>query len=105
MRWSSASRTVGALLFVGFVAVPVVLRSQAAQVAPNIAALPQAWTLPPPQQRPAEQTIAVRAGRLFDPRSGTLRPNQIIVIRGERIVSVGPAVPIPAGAEVIDLTR
>ena len=53
---------------------------------------------------PPEQIVAVRAGRLFDSRSGTLQTNQIIVIRGERIVDVGPSVAIPAGAQVIDLS-
>ena len=35
---------------------------------------------------PAAQVVAVRAGRLFDSRSGTLAANQIILIRGDRIV-------------------
>jgi len=54
-------------------------------------------------QPAAAQVVAVRAGRLFDARSGTYRTNQVIVIRGESIVDVGPAVPIPSGARVIDL--
>jgi imidazolonepropionase-like amidohydrolase len=47
----------------------------------------------------------IRAGSLLDPTSGELRPNQVIVIRGNRIESVGPggAASIPAGAKVIDL--
>jgi imidazolonepropionase-like amidohydrolase len=48
---------------------------------------------------------AVRAGRLFDPRSGALRANQIILMRDDRIVEVGPNVQIPAGARTIDLSR
>lgn len=52
----------------------------------------------------AGQVVAVRAGRLFDARAGVYRANQIIVIRGESIVDVGPAVPIPAGARLIDLS-
>ena len=55
-------------------------------------------------QPAAAQVVAVRAGRLFDARSGTYRTNQVIVIRGESIADVGPAVPIPAGARVIDLS-
>ena len=53
---------------------------------------------------PPDQVIAVRAGRMFDSRAGTLLNNQVIVIRGDRIADVGPAVPIPAGAQVIDLS-
>jgi imidazolonepropionase-like amidohydrolase len=52
---------------------------------------------------PPDQIIAVRAGRMFDSRTGTLLNNQVIVIRGDRITDVGAAVPIPAGAQVIDL--
>ena len=52
---------------------------------------------------PAAQVIAVRAGRLYDSRSGTMAANQTILIRGDRIVDVGPAVTVPADARVIDL--
>ncbi len=57
------------------------------------------------QPAPAEG-VAIRAGRLFDPRTGTNLANQVIVIQGERITDVGPAdrVKIPAGARVIDLS-
>jgi len=55
---------------------------------------------------PAEHWIAVRAGRLFD---GTEKfaPNQVILIKGARIVKVGPAerVQVPGDAEVVDLTH
>jgi imidazolonepropionase-like amidohydrolase len=54
---------------------------------------------------PAAQVIAIRAGRLFDSRSGTLANNQVVLIRGDRIADVGPAVPIPAEARVIDLSE
>jgi imidazolonepropionase-like amidohydrolase len=52
------------------------------------------------------QTIAIRAGRLFDPKSGTNLSNQVILVRGERIAEAGPAtsVQVPAGARVIDLS-
>jgi len=51
--------------------------------------------------------FAVRAGRLFDSKSGTLLKDQVILIQGDRIKAVGAAdkVTIPAGAEVIDLSR
>ena len=55
---------------------------------------------------PSDHWIAVRAGRLFD---GTekLAPNQVILIKGERIAKVGPSdqVQVPADAEVLDLSH
>lgn len=53
------------------------------------------------------QTTAVRAGRLFDPKSGQMMVNQVVLIQGDRITQVGPAasVSIPSGARVIDLGR
>jgi len=55
---------------------------------------------------PAE-TVAIRAGHLFDSNTGQMRADQTIVVNGERIVEVGPSaqVKIPAGAAVIDLSR
>jgi imidazolonepropionase-like amidohydrolase len=52
------------------------------------------------------QGWAVRAGRLFDPKSGTNLTNQVILIKGDRITDVGSAdrVQIPPGAAVIDLS-
>jgi imidazolonepropionase-like amidohydrolase len=57
-----------------------------------------------PPQGPQKIT-AVRAGRLVDPETGTTATNQIILVEGERIRDVGPNVTIPAGAEVIDLSK
>jgi len=58
-------------------------------------------------QTPPPQGVAVRAGKLFDPKSGTNLANQVILIKGDRITEVGPAasVHIPAGMQVIDLSR
>lgn len=56
----------------------------------------------PPQ---AGRVVAVRAGRLFDPKSGKNLTNQVVLITGDRITDVGPNVQIPAGATVIDLSR
>jgi imidazolonepropionase-like amidohydrolase len=52
-------------------------------------------------------TTAVRAGRMFDPKSGQLLTNQVVLIQGERITDVGPAasIAIPAGAKIIDLSQ
>jgi imidazolonepropionase-like amidohydrolase len=53
------------------------------------------------------QVIAVRAGRLFDPKLDHLLTNQIVLIQGEWITEEGAAdsIQIPAGAHVIDLTH
>ncbi len=53
---------------------------------------------------PPDQVVAIRAGRMFDSRSGTMLTNQVVLIRGDRITDVGPAVQIPTGATVIDLS-
>jgi imidazolonepropionase-like amidohydrolase len=55
-------------------------------------------------QTPPDQVVAIRAGQMFDARSGSMLPNQVVLIRGDRITDVGPAVQIPAGARVIDLS-
>ena len=56
---------------------------------------------------PAVRTIAVRAGRLFDSKSGQILTKQVVVLQGERIIEVGPdaQVRIPVGARVIDLSQ
>ncbi len=78
MRWKSGLRT-----FLGMLGVATVLWSQTPQV------------------------VAIRAGRLFDGKSGRLLTKQVVVIEGERIVEVGPEdrVNIPPGAQIIDLSR
>ncbi len=56
------------------------------------------------QTQPATQhAIVLHAARLLDVKNGrTVKPGEVLV-QGERIVEVGPAVKRPAGAEVIDL--
>src|ERR1700733_6769244 len=58
------------------------------------------------QPAPSEG-VAIRAGRLFDSKSGAMLKDQVILIKGDRITAAGPAdrVPIPPGAQVIDLSR
>jgi imidazolonepropionase-like amidohydrolase len=51
----------------------------------------------------APQTTVVHAGHLLDVKSGQMLTNQQIVIKGDKIVSVGPEGTAPAGAQVIDL--
>ena len=60
---------------------------------------------PPAPQPVPLKTVAVRAGRLVDPETGTVATNQIIVIEGERISAIGPNAAIPPGAQVIDLSK
>ena len=52
----------------------------------------------------AQPVTVIKAGSLIDGRSDAPRANQIIVIRGNRIESVGSGTAIPAGAKVIDLS-
>ncbi len=56
---------------------------------------------------PAARVIAIRAGRLFDSKTGQMLTKQVVVLSGERITEAGPQaeVKIPAGAQVIDLSQ
>jgi imidazolonepropionase-like amidohydrolase len=49
--------------------------------------------------------VAVRAGRLFDSKTGQILTRQVVLLSGDRITEVGPEgkVKIPAEAQVIDL--
>src|SRR5206468_11482813 len=51
-----------------------------------------------------QKVTAVRAGRIVDPDTGTAAANQVILVEGDRITNVGANLPIPQGAEVIDLS-
>jgi imidazolonepropionase-like amidohydrolase len=52
---------------------------------------------------PAAQVVAIRAGRLFDARSGRVLTDQTILIRGDKIAEVGANVNVPPDARVLDL--
>ena len=56
---------------------------------------------------PPAAVIAVRAGRMFDSKTGQMLTKQVILLQGDRITDVGPEsqVKIPAGAQVIDLSQ
>jgi imidazolonepropionase-like amidohydrolase len=56
---------------------------------------------------PAPRVIAVRAGRLFDSKSGRMLTKQIVLLSGDRITDVGAdgQIKIPAGAQVLDLSQ
>jgi imidazolonepropionase-like amidohydrolase len=51
----------------------------------------------------ADQTIVLRAARLFDGKSKTLVQNGVVIVQGDKIVDVGTNLPTPEGAQVIDL--
>src|ERR1700677_4856398 len=58
------------------------------------------------QQQPPPVTIAIRAGKLIDVDHSRLLTNQIILIREDgKIIAVGPDLPIPSGAQLIDLSH
>ncbi|MFY9911162.1 MAG: amidohydrolase family protein [Candidatus Sulfotelmatobacter sp.] len=59
------------------------------------------------ENRKSETLVVIRAGTLIDGKSDQPRHDQVIVIRGNHIESVGdaPSAKIPAGATVIDLTK
>src|SRR6266581_4540687 len=88
MQTKTGLRIFGLLILTALLA-PAVVRSQT------------------PATSQAPQTTAIRAGRLFDPKSGTNLMNQVVIIKGDRVADVGPAdrVQIPADAKVIDLSR
>ena len=58
-------------------------------------------------QSSSSQFTVIRAGTLIDPRTDTPKHNQMIVIRGDRIETVGDAATVksPEGATVIDLSN
>jgi imidazolonepropionase-like amidohydrolase len=51
------------------------------------------------------QVTAIKAGKLVDPETGTTSVNQVILVEGGKIKSVGAGQQIPAGATVIDLSN
>jgi imidazolonepropionase-like amidohydrolase len=54
--------------------------------------------------KPTSGVVAVVHGDVFDSERGVMRPRTTVVVRGDRIVAVGPddSVGVPAGATVID---
>src|SRR5437667_5085455 len=53
--------------------------------------------------RAAEQTIALKAARMFDGKSNALIQNGVVIVQGDKIVDAGSNLQIPSGVEVIDL--
>src|SRR6188508_64550 len=53
----------------------------------------------------SRRSVVIRAGHLFDGKSGTLAANETILVEADRITAVGASVQAPPGATVIDLSR
>ena len=89
MRWQSLLRTiVGLVVAMGVPGTLVWSQGGRGQVETQAASQFLA---------PATQVVAVRAGRLFDATSGTILTNQVVLIEGDRIADVGPAVEFRRG--------
>ncbi len=59
---------------------------------------------PPAPAPPAAPSVTVlRAARMFDGRSDAVVTDAVVVVEGGRIAAAGSALPVPAGAAVIDL--
>jgi imidazolonepropionase-like amidohydrolase len=56
---------------------------------------------------PAARVVAIRAGHLFDSKTGQMLTKQVVILSGERITEVGPQAQVqtPAAAQVIDLSQ
>jgi len=51
----------------------------------------------------ADQSVALKAARMFDGKSNALVQNAVVIVQGDKIVDAGSNLPIPSGAQVIDL--
>jgi imidazolonepropionase-like amidohydrolase len=57
------------------------------------------------QEKPAPKKLAIRAGRLIDGKSEKPIDNALIVIEGDKIISVTAGGTAPAGVELLDLSK
>jgi imidazolonepropionase-like amidohydrolase len=51
------------------------------------------------------QVVAIKAGKLVDPETGTTSVKQVIIVEGRKIKAIGQDLPIPTGAQVVDLSN
>src|SRR5262249_48010614 len=51
----------------------------------------------------ADKTTVLKAARLFDGKSSSLVQNGVVIVQGNNIVDAGSNLPIPSGAQIIDL--
>jgi len=68
----------------------------------TLALLPPAHAADTPPAAAAPETVVLKAAHLFDATGTALKSGAAVVVRGERIVSVGTGA-VPAGARIIDL--
>jgi imidazolonepropionase-like amidohydrolase len=57
------------------------------------------------QGKPLTKQLAIRCGKLINGKSPSFVSDAVILIDGDRIAAVGRGLKIPAGAEMIDLSR
>ncbi len=53
----------------------------------------------------AAPPVALRCGKLLDPKTNTITADAVILTADGMVTSVGPNVPIPAGTETVDLSN
>src|SRR5882724_2842419 len=51
----------------------------------------------------ADQSVVLKAARMFDGKSNALLQNAVVIVQGDKIVDEGSNLPIPSGAQVVDL--
>src|SRR5947207_1496896 len=51
----------------------------------------------------ADQSVVLKAARMFDGKSNALVQNAVVIVQGDKIVDAGSNLPIPGGAQVVDL--
>src|SRR5215475_11789570 len=51
----------------------------------------------------ADESIVLKAARMFDGKSNSLVQNGIVVVKGDKILDIGSNLQVPGGARVIDL--
>lgn len=51
----------------------------------------------------ADTRLVIRAARMLDARGGRVINDAVVVVEGDRVAAAGAALPVPAGAKVIDL--
>jgi imidazolonepropionase-like amidohydrolase len=69
----------------------------------TVAALAASVVGQTPQPTAPKKVTVLKAARLLDGQGGTPLANAVVVIEDDRIARVGAGLPVPAGAEVIDL--
>ncbi len=90
----------------------IVVRPDAVPLLPQFRAIELRWrnaqgeALAQKAVTRVDGALVLRNGDLFDSERGVVVPRQTVVVRGDRIVAVGPAesTEVPAGATVIDAT-